>query len=163
MERMLQAGAGQCLDGVALHAYGFTFPPDDPADPREVNLARAELLHNLLLRYGVDVPGYITEGGWNDHPRWTHAVRPYQRLEYTVRAYAKALEEWPWCRAVGLWVFRYPWPQKNYQDAFAFVTPEFIPKPVYIEVQNYAHGRPYEYLEPSFMPTRTLGYSAPGQ
>ena len=25
----------------------------------------------------------ITEGGWNDHPRWTRAVRPGQRIANT--------------------------------------------------------------------------------
>jgi hypothetical protein len=75
------------------------------------------------------------------------AVRPYERLAYTVRAYEKAYTEWPWCKAVCLWVFRFPWPQKTYQDSFSFVTPEFIPKPIYVDVANYAHGRLFEYLE----------------
>jgi hypothetical protein len=36
----------------------------------------------------------ITEAGWNDHPRWTRAVRPGQRIEYTIRAYEIAQHEW---------------------------------------------------------------------
>ena len=148
LERMYRAGAAACFGALAIHAYGFTFPPDDPADVNEVNLARAELLRQVMVRHGdQDKPCYITEGGWNDHPRWTKAVRPYQRIEYTLRAYEKALREWEWCEAVCLWVFRYPWPQKTYQDYFAFVTPEFVPKPIYAEVAHYAHGEPYEYLE----------------
>ncbi len=148
LQRMLDAGAGSTMDGLALHAYGLTFPPDDPADPRQLNFARVELLHDLLVRAGLgDRPCYITEGGWNDHPRWTRAVRAYERMAYTVRAYDKVLREWPWCRAVCLWVFRYPWPQGSYQDYFAFVTPGFIPKPVYSEVRHYARGEPFEYIE----------------
>jgi hypothetical protein len=148
LERMYAAGARACFDGMAIHAYGLTFPPDDPADAQEINYARAELTHGLMVRHGdADKPCYITEGGWNDHPRWTKAVRPYSRLEYTVRAYEKALAEWPWCRAVCLWAFRYPWPQKSYQDYFTFVTPEFVPKPIYQEVRHYARGEPFEYLE----------------
>lgn len=149
LERMYAAGAGDYSDGMAIHAYGLTFPPDDPADPQEINYARAELIHDLMVRHGDgDKPCYITEGGWNDHPRWTKAVRPYQRIAYTVRAYEKAQQEWPWCQAVCLWAFRYPWPQMTYQDYFTFVTPEFIPKPVYTEVSHYAHGEPFDYLEP---------------
>jgi hypothetical protein len=148
LERMYAAGAGDCFDGMAIHAYGLTFPPDDPTDPGEINYSRAELIHELMARHGDgQKPCYITEGGWNDHPRWTKAVRPYNRLEYTVRAYEKALAEWPWCQAVCLWAFRYPWPQKSYQDYFTFVTPEFVPKPVYVEVRHYARGEPFEYLE----------------
>jgi hypothetical protein len=148
LERMYAAGAGAWFDAMAIHAYGLSFPPDDPADPQEINFARAELIHNLMVRHGdAHKPCYITEGGWNDHPRWTMAVRPYERLAYTVRAYEKAYTEWPWCKAVCLWVFRFPWPQKTYQDSFSFVTPEFIPKPIYVDVANYAHGRLFEYLE----------------
>jgi hypothetical protein len=126
----------------------LTFSPDDPADPEVLNFARTELTHELMMQYGDgEKPCYITEGGWNDHPRWTKAVRPYQRMAYTIRAYEKARTEWPWCRAVCLWAFRYPWPQNTYQDYFTFVTPDFIPKPIYTEVEHYAHGEPFEYLE----------------
>ncbi len=147
LERMYQAGAGEYLDGMAIHAYGFTFPPDAPADPQEVNFSRAELIHQVMQRHGDgSKPCFITEGGWNDHPRWTKAVRPYERIVYTIRAYEKARTEWPWCRAVCLWVFRYPWPQRTFQDYFAFVTPDFIPKPIYAEVRHYARGEAYEYI-----------------
>ncbi len=149
LQRMYDAGAADCFDALAIHAYGMTTPPDDPADAQQINYARAELLRAVMVRNGdAHKPGYITEGGWNDHPRYTRAVRPYQRIQYTVRAYEKALQEWDWCQAVCLWAFRYPWAQQNYQDYYTFVTTEFIAKPVYIEVSHYAHGEPYEYLEP---------------
>ncbi len=148
LERMYEVGAGDCFDGLAVHAYGLTFSPDDPADPQVVNFARAELYRELMIQYGDEQKScYITEGGWNDHPRWTKAVRPYQRIAYTIRAYEKVQTEWPWCRAVSLWAFRFPWSENTYQDYFTFVTPEFVPKPVYTEVRNYAHGDPFEYLE----------------
>jgi len=149
LQRMYDAGAGDHMDGLAVHAYGLTFPPDDPASPENVNFARAELLREIMMRNGDGhKPCYVTEGGWNDHPRWTKAVRPYERIEYTVRAYEKALNEWPWCEAVCLWAFRYPWPQHTYQDYYTFVTPEFVPKPVYVDTRHYAHGEAYEFLEP---------------
>lgn len=149
LERMYAAGGGPCCDGLAVHAYGLNFPPDDPANPQEINFSRAELFHRFLVEHGDGhKPCYITEGGWNDHPRWTKAVRPYQRLEYTIRAYEKVLLEWDWCEAVCLWAFRYPRPQNTYQDYFTYVTPGFIPKPVYTEVRHYARGEPYEYLGP---------------
>lgn len=149
LQRMYDAGVRGCFDGLAIHAYGLTSPPDDPADPQQINLARAELQRAVMVRNGdADKPCFITEGGWNDHPRYTRAVRPYQRIVYTVRAYEKALQEWDWCQALCLWAFRYPWAQQNYQDYYAFVTTEFIAKPVYLEVAHYAHGEPFEYLEP---------------
>jgi hypothetical protein len=141
LERMLIAGAGDAMDGLAVHAYGWKLPPDSPPDPAIVNFARTELLHEMLLRYGYSTtPIYITEGGWNDHPRWTKAVQPTQRAAYTQRAYQKALEEWPWCEVVALWAFRYPRPANTYQDYFTFVTTDFTPKPIYFAVRRYARG-----------------------
>ena len=65
---------------------------------------------------------------------------PSQRAAYTLRAYQKASEEWPWVEAVVLWAFRYPRPANTYQDYFTFVTTDFTPKPIYFAVQRYARG-----------------------
>jgi len=141
LERMLAAGAGEWMDALAAHAYGWQAPPDAPADPAVVNFARTELLYRLLAGAGyAEMPIYITEGGWNDHPRWTKAVQPSQRAAFTLAAYEKALAEWPWCRAVILWAFRYPRPANTYQDYFTFVTTDFTPKPIYYAVERYARG-----------------------
>ena len=141
LQRMYDAGAKGTFDAMAIHAYGWTFPPDDPPSPDTVNFARAELIHQVMVKNGDgDKPCLITEGGWNDHPRWTRAVKPAQRIVYTIRAYEKALEEWDWCKAVALWAFRFPWPQGTYQDYFSFVAVDFTPRPIYLEVQRYARG-----------------------
>jgi hypothetical protein len=141
LQRMLAAGAGEVMDGLAVHAYGWRMPPEAPRDPGTVNFGRTELLHGLLVKAGyAQMPVYITEGGWNDHPRWTKAVQPAQRAAFTVRAYEKALDEWPWCKAIVLWAFRYPRPTNTFQDYFTFVTTDFMPKPIYFTVQRYARG-----------------------
>ena len=141
LQRMLDAGAGEVMDGLAVHAYGWQAHPDAPADPAAVNWNRTELLHDMLVEAGYpDMPVYITEGGWNDHPRWTKAVQPSQRAAYSARAYERVLEEWPWCKAAILWVFRFPRPANTFQDYFTFVTTDFTPKPIYFSVQRYARG-----------------------
>lgn len=141
LQHMYDAGAGEYFDMMAIHAYGWAFPTDDPPAVDRINFARAELIHQVMLRNG---DGHkkciITEGGWNDHPRWTKAVRPGQRIEYTIRAYEKALEEWDWCEAVALWAFRLPRATHTYKDYFTFVAIDFFPKPIYLEVQSYAKG-----------------------
>ncbi|NLV73605.1 MAG: hypothetical protein GXY52_02815 [Chloroflexi bacterium] len=147
LDELLRAGAGAYMDGLAAHAYGMTFPHDDPPAPDMVNFRRVELLHEVMLRHGLaDKPVYITEGGWNDNPRWTRAVRPYQRIAYTIGAYEQA-RAWGWCEAVCLWAFRFPWLQNTYADGYSFVSPAFIPKPIYEEVSRYSAGKPFEYLE----------------
>jgi hypothetical protein len=141
LQAMYDAGAAEFFDILAIHAYGWHFAPDDPADPEVVNFRRAELLRAIMERNGDGhKQAMITEGGWNDHPRWTRAVRPSQRINYTIRAYTIAEQEWPWLDAVCLWVFRFPWDQKSYQDYFTFVQTDFEPRPIYTEVQRYAQG-----------------------
>ncbi len=141
LQAMYDHGAAPYFDILAIHAYGWYSDPDEPADPRVVNFRRAELLRQVMVANGdADKPAMITEGGWNDHPRWTRAVRPGQRIDYTIRAYEIAQREWPWMQAVCLWAFRYPWDAKSYQDYFTFVDTDFEPKPIYLEVQRYAQG-----------------------
>lgn len=141
LEEMYKAGAADYFDALAVHAYGWHSDPDEPANPSAVNFRRTELLRDIMVRHGdEDKPVYITEGGWNDHPRWTRAVRPGQRIAYTLRAYEIAEKEWPWVRAVALWAFRFPWDANSYQDYFTFVRTDFEPKPIYLEVQRYTQG-----------------------
>jgi hypothetical protein len=141
LQRMYDAGAAPYFDILAIHAYGWHFDPDAPADPAVVNFRRTELLRTIMEENGDGAKtAMITEGGWNDHPRWTRAVRPSQRIAYTLRAYTIAAQEWPWLEAIAFWAFRYPWDQKSYQDYFTFVRTDFEPKPIYDEVQRYARG-----------------------
>jgi hypothetical protein len=141
LQRMYDAGARGYFDGVALHAYGWTRPADDPPSPEVLNLRRVELLHDVLARNGDgELPCFITEAGWNDHPRWANAVLPGLRIDYTLRAYEKAAQDWPWCEMIAMWAFRFPRPARTFQDSFTFVTPGFITKPIYSAVQEYAHG-----------------------
>ena len=140
LQGMYDAGAGDVFDILAVHAYGWTEPPDAAPALDRINWRRTELIRQIMERNGdAAKPIIITEGGWNDHPRWTRAVRPGQRIAYTVRAYAMALN-WPWCLAVNMWVFRLPKPTHSFNDYYTFVRDDFTPKPIYIEVQKYAQG-----------------------
>ncbi len=142
LQQMYDAGAADYFDILAIHAYGLGFDADEPAGETVINFRRSELLREIMVRNGDgDKTAMITEGGWNDHPRWTRAVRPAQRIVNSVRAYEIARTEWPWLESVCLWVFRFPWDQKSYQDYFTFVGTDFEPKAIYLEMQEYAAGR----------------------
>ncbi len=143
LDRLYQAGAREHFDALAVHAYGHRSPPDEVASSQRLNFARVELVHELMAQYGDgDKKIFITEGGWNDHPRWVQAVRPHQRIEYTVDAYQKALAEWDWCQAVCLWAFRAPRPTHTFHDYFTFVSSDFTPKPIYLAVRQYSQLAP---------------------
>jgi polysaccharide biosynthesis protein PslG len=138
-----QAGGAAYFDALAVHTYGFTLPPEDPPHPNALNFRRYELLRQVMQSYGdADTPVYITETGWNDHPRWVHAVRPGRRLVYTLEALQYAATAWPEVRNLCFWFFRAPTLYRTYQDYFAFVTVEFRAKPIYQEVQAWARGWP---------------------
>jgi hypothetical protein len=94
-----------------------------------------------MVEYGdAEKPVYITEAGWNDHPRWTRAVRPGQRIAYTLQAFEWVETEWDWAERLCIWAFKYPERQGNWRDYFTFVTPNLRVKPIYEEVQTYARG-----------------------
>jgi GH35 family endo-1,4-beta-xylanase len=143
LQGMYDAGVAPYFDLLAAHSYGWTFGPDEPPAADAVNFRRVELLRDVMIRNGDAAKHVIiTEGGWNDHPRWTKAVRPAQRAEYTVAAYQRALTDWPWVDAVCFWAFRYPRPASTYQDYYTFVDGNFQPKPIYLAGQRYARGEP---------------------
>ena len=138
---MYAAGAKPYFDALAIHAYGRKLPPDVPPDKQVVNFRRAELLRDIMVQQGDQhKTAFITEGGWNDHPRWVFAVRPAQRIEYTLQAYRIAQQEWEWCSAAAMWAFRFPAEQHSVQDYFTFVTPQFLPKPIYQAVRQAARS-----------------------
>jgi hypothetical protein len=137
LEGMYDAGAKPLFDALAVHAYGTTFPPDTPPDATVLNFRRVELLREIMVDSGDgSKPMFITESGYNDHPRWTRAVRPAQRIEYTEEMLSIAAGDWPYVRAVVLWMMRTPAPTYSYNDYFTLVTPEFVTKPIYHALQE---------------------------
>lgn len=145
-EAMLEAGAADYFDALAVHTYGFEHPAGDVPDPQTLNFRRAELLVEIMRRYGAEKPVYITESGWNDNPRWTKGVRPSQRVAYTLDAFALAESEWEWMAQLCVWIFRYPRDHGNYRDNFTLVNAEFQAKPLYYALQAYARGWEQEDL-----------------
>ncbi len=131
LQQMYEAGAADYFDALAVHSYGLTFPPAAEPAPDVLNFRRTELLREVMLAAGDDKPFFITESGWNDHPRWTRAVRPAQRINYTLDALAYAEANWPYVETLAFWMFRTPAPSKNFLDYYTFVTPEFVEKPLY--------------------------------
>ncbi len=139
LERMYQAGAGAYFDILAVHAYGLTFPPEEPPAPDVLNFRRVELVRAVMEKYGdAAKPVMVTESGWNDSPRWTMAVKPGVRIDDTLGSYAWAEQHWPWAQNVCTWAFRLPAPQRSYGDYFMFVSPGFQPRLIYDAVKAWA-------------------------
>jgi hypothetical protein len=138
LDGIYEAGGAAFFDGLAVHAYGLTFPALSEPDESVLNFRRVELLRERMVAHGdEETPIIITETGWNDHPRWTLAVKPAQRIQYTLDAIDFAEENWPYARGLALWAFRFPAPTKSYMDYFTLVTPEFVAKPIYDVLRDY--------------------------
>lgn len=143
LQGMYDAGAAPYFDALAVHTYGLTFPPDAEPHPDILNFRRVELVRDVMLANDDEAtPIFITESGWNDHPRWTRAVRPGQRISYTIDALRYAEENWPYVELVAIWAFRFPAPTSSYMDYYTLVTPEFIRKPIYTAIQTYTGNEP---------------------
>jgi polysaccharide biosynthesis protein PslG len=141
LNRLYAAGAGPFFDMLAAHSYGLRQPPEAPPDPAASNFRRVELLRSVMAAHGDAAKTVmITEGGWNDSPRWVNAVLPSQRLRWTVEAYAMA-KQWDWLEAMCLWQFATPWSTHTYQDNWSFVAPDGTPKAIYWAVQDAARKR----------------------
>jgi hypothetical protein len=78
---MYENGAADYFDAMAVHNYPFIYPPQAEPDRGVLNFRRIELWREIMLSYGDSAkPMYITETGWNDHPRFSYGVRPLQRI-----------------------------------------------------------------------------------
>lgn len=135
---MYEAGAADYFDGLAVHTYGLTFPPETEPSAGLLNFRRVELVRQVMIEHGdAEKSIFITETGWNDHPRWTMAVRSGQRIQYTLDALRYAEANWPYVEMLAIWAFRFPAPTKSYMDYYTLVTPEFVTKPIYNEIKQY--------------------------
>ena len=138
LEELYQQGADDYFDALAVHTYGFTFPPESDPAPDVLNFRRVELLRDIMEQYDdTATPIYITETGYNDHPRWSRAVRPAQRITYTLDAIRYATENWPYVEMLAIWKFRTPAPENSYRDYFTLITPEFVEKPIYTAIKTF--------------------------
>lgn len=142
LQGMYDEGAADYFDGLAVHSYGLTFPPEAESGVDVLNFRRVESLREVMIQNGDDAKKmYITETGWNDHPRWTKSVKPAQRIQYTIDALNYAEENWPYVEMMGIWAFRFPAPLKSYMDYYTLVTPEFVKKPIYDTLQQYTGNK----------------------
>lgn len=141
LERMYEAGAADYFDVLAAHTYGFVDPPEAEPGRGVINFRRIELLRAVMERYGdSNKPVIIAESGWSDDPRWSYAVRPGQRITYTLAAF-DVVEAWPWAEHMCIWNFRQPLDRHNRRDAYySLVSSDFTRKPVYTAIQAYARG-----------------------
>jgi hypothetical protein len=116
---MFDNGAGDYFDAFGFHPYGFNAPPEAAPASGRLNFRRSELIHNLMQRYDINKPIWITEFGWLRNPAedgvtcsdtdpsfagfaWLR-VSGETQADFIVRAFDYADRNWPWAGPMFLW------------------------------------------------------------
>jgi hypothetical protein len=152
LQRLYDAGAGDCFDVLGAQGYGFNSGPTD----QRMRSTNINFAHNLYLRDIMVANGdehkaiWITEAAWNpiDAPdvppdvsgRENYGVvSPDQAARYMPLAYDRAQREWPWVGPIFYWFFKRPADYEANQSWYYFrmVEPDFTPLPVYDAMKDY--------------------------
>ncbi len=149
MERLYDAGAGDCFDIVAMQGYGlWSGPTDRRMNPRVLNFSRPLFMRDLMVAHGdAHKPIWISEMNWNAVPdeipdKRFGQVTPAQQARYLVEAYQRIQQEWPWLGVANVWYLKRPddrWKQEGKPEYyFRLLEPDFTPTPAYEALKQYA-------------------------
>jgi hypothetical protein len=149
LQRMYDAGAGDCFDILAVNDYMlWSGPTDRRMRPTNINFSRPIYIRDIMVANGdADKPIWISEMNANAVPNDPAIpdfgaygqVTPEQQARYAVLAYQRAMEEWPWVGVVNFWFFKRPSDAERNQAWYYFrmVEPDFSPLPVYEAMKAY--------------------------
>jgi hypothetical protein len=148
LEEMYQAGAKEYFDILSANAFGLSSPPEEPAQPKVLNIQRVLFLRQTMEQYGdADKAIWFNEYGWNASPEdfpeeqliWKR-VSEEDQADFTVRGIEYALANWPWAGVFNIWYFRQvgniPSDRSDYY--FRVVDVDFTPRLVYYVVKEAA-------------------------
>lgn len=148
LQRMYDAGAGDCFDIFSAQGYGlWSGPTDQRLRPVVINYPHHLLLRDVMVRNGdAHKPVWISEMGWNTAPEPIPPsygrVTEEQQARYAVQAFARTERDWPWVGLNSYWFFKRPGEGEIDQAWYYFrmMEPDFTPLPVYGAIAEYATG-----------------------
>jgi hypothetical protein len=148
LQRMYDAGAGQCFDIMSAQGYGlFTGPTDRRLRPRIVNFSRPMYIRDIMVKNGdAHKPIWISEMNWNSVPdsiadKRFGQVSLDQQARYLPMAYDRIQSEYPWVGVAFTWYFKPATDAEKDQPKYYFrlVDPDFTPLPVYDSIKSYTN------------------------
>lgn len=145
LQRMYDAGAGECFDILTAQGYGlFSGAWDQRLRPVVINYPHNLLLRDVMVRNGdAAKPIWISEMGWNavpdGLPQVFGQVTEQVQAQYAVEAYQRAQQEWPWVGVINSWFFKRATDGERGEPMYYFrlVEPDFTPLPVYEALREY--------------------------
>lgn len=149
LQRMYDAGAGDCFDILSVNDYMlWSGPTDHRTEPLNINFSRVVYIRDIMVANGdAAKPIWISEMNSNavpDDPAIQGSgaygqVTLEQQARYATLAYQRVMEEWPWAGVVNFWFFKRASDAERDQSWYYFrmVEPDFTPLPVYHAMQEY--------------------------
>jgi hypothetical protein len=150
LQRMYDAGAGDCFDILAVNVYMlWSGPTDHRLRPLTfVDYARPLYLRDIMVANGdAEKPIWFAEMNSNAVPNepGIEGIGSYgqvtleQQARYAPLAYQRAMEDWPWVGVVNFWFFKRPGVAEQNQAWYYFrmMEPDFTPMPVYDAMREY--------------------------
>lgn len=150
LDALYASGGRAWFDIVAAQPYGFSAPPDAPADPAALNFGRAGLLRRVMLRHGDGAtPLWATAFGWNALPDAAPgAASPWgqvnadQQADYARQAYRTAAREQPWLGPLFWAAYCPPRPASDPWLGFALCTADGGRRPAWRALASAARPEP---------------------
>lgn len=147
LQRMYNAGAGDCFDIMSAQGYGlFSGPTDQRLRPRIVNFGRPQYIRDIMVANGdAAKPIWISEMNWNAVPdeipdKRFGQVTLEQQARYLPIAFDRIRREWPWIGVASVWYLKDADDHAKDQPQYYFrlLDPDFTPLPAYDAMKQYA-------------------------
>ena len=173
LQQMYDAGAKPYFDIMSVMAYGLRSGPyDRRLNLNDVNFSRPILTREIMVKNGdADKPIWASEMGWDAQPASVKAppvfgqVSEELQARYTVQAFQRAAEEWPWMGVMNIWFFKRADDHEKDQPFYYFqmVSPDFKPRPLYQAVKEMTKQPAVLDLGHSWADNRALTYQGSWQ
>lgn len=160
LEQMLAAGAGNLVDGLGVHPYGFANPPDSSITHPEMTNAPSHNNHPtfffadtlndyavIMQNAGVSLPLWATEFGWGSFENvaptaptgveYMNDVNEWQQAEHTLRAFQLAQEN-EMIGTLFLWNLNFgPLLGTDFAESgYSILRPDGTKRPVYLSLAS---------------------------
>ena len=152
LQRMYEAGAGDCFDIMSAQGYGlWSGPTDHRLSPMAANYSRHLYIRDIMVRNGDESKAiWISEMNWNAVPPESGLPPDYgqvtldQQARWVPLAYDRARKEWPWIGVISFWFFkRADDSEKNLTwYYFRMADADFTLMPVYGAMKEYIVAHP---------------------
>ncbi|MAU01937.1 MAG: hypothetical protein CL608_32775 [Anaerolineaceae bacterium] len=136
-QQLFAVGMADCVDVLAVHAYGFGLSPDAPDDVHNnLNLGRIEQVYEIMQAAGVAKSVWITELGYTVADGSQPAVSEVQQADYLLAARARAAAEWPWVELFTVWNLVYGRSPTDEMGGYSLINPDLTPRPAFYAWQE---------------------------